>query len=86
MKTYSYNDDEINNTIGIVKGHLNEWYFKLGELLGVKITDDLKECINSIIVKTNQHTKLKELQNVELLQKSFNQLPKDMKMKLTDEE
>lgn len=87
-ETQSYisdkSDVEIEEMTDLIKGHLDEHYNKLGEIVGIEITDELKSCIQSIIVRTNQYTELNLEYVKRQLHKSFDELPSEMKEKINN--
>ena len=77
-------DVEIEEKTDFIKGCLDEQYNKLGEIVGIEITDELKSCIQSIIVRTNQYTELNLEYVKRQLHKSFDELPSEMKEELNN--
>ena len=79
----SYKDDnDLHDTIDMVETHIEEHFNKLGEIIRLEITEELKDCIQSIIRKTNQHTELMYERNKRQLQKSYEKLPNKIKKEL----
>ena len=79
----SYKDDnDLQDTIVMVEEHIDEHFNTLGNIVGLEITEELIDCIQSIIRKTNQHTELIYERNKRQLQKSYDKLPNKIKKEL----
>ena len=66
-----YNDEEIQETYDMVNVHLNEHFETFSKLMDIKVSEELKKNIESIILKTIQKSNLNYEMNYRTLEEGF---------------
>ena len=78
LKDYrqDYTDDEIRHRLKTIKDIRTEHYDNLERILGIKISNELRDIFNSIIGKTIQEQEYQMEDSVRILDKSYKEVSK----------
>ena len=78
LKDYrqDYTDDEIRHRLKTIKDIKTEHYDNLERILGIKISNELRDIFNSIIGKTIQQQEYQMEDSVRILDKSYKEVSK----------
>lgn len=78
LKDYrqDYTDDEIRHRLKTIKDIRTEHYDNLERILGIKISNELRDIFNSIIGKTIQQQEYQMEDSVRILDKSYKEVSK----------
>ena len=78
LKDYrqDYTDDEIRHRLKTIKDIRTEHYDNLERILGIKISNELRDIFNSIIGKTIQQQEYQMEDTVRMLDKSYKDVSK----------
>ena len=78
LKDYrqDYTDDEIRDRLKTIKDIRTEHYDNLERILGIKISNELRDIFNSIIGKTIQQQEYQMEDSVRMLDKSYKEVSK----------
>lgn len=78
LKDYrqDYTDDEIRDRLKTIKDIRTEHYDNLERILGIKISNELRDIFNSIIGKTIQQQEYQMEDSVRILDKSYKEVSK----------
>ena len=78
LKDYrqDYTDDEIRHRLKTIKDIRTEHYDNLERILGIKISNELRDVFNSIIGKTIQQQEYQMEDSVRILDKSYKEVSK----------
>ena len=78
LKDYrqDYTDDEIRHRLKTIKDIRTEHYDNLERILGIKISNELRDIFNSIIGKTIQQQEYQMEDSVRILDKSYEEVSK----------
>jgi|TARA_B100002003_G_scaffold43699_1_gene39025 NCAIR mutase (PurE)-related protein len=81
----SKTDEQLNDISNIVNSHLSEHYEEIENILKVEISQDLRKCIQGIIIKTNQKKDVEFEISKRILQTTFDNLSNKTKRKFNEE-
>lgn len=78
LKDYrqDYTDDEIRHRLKTIKDIRTEHYDNLERILGIKISNELRDIFNSIIGKTIQQQEYQMEDTIRMLDKSYKDISK----------
>ena len=78
LKDYrqDYTDDDINDRLETIKNIRTEHYDNLERILGIKISNELRDIFNSIIGKTIQQQEYQHQHNIRTLENTYQKVSK----------
>ncbi len=81
----SKSDEQLNDISNMVKGHLSDHFEEFEHILKIEIPQDLRKCIQGIIIKTNQKKDVEFEISKRILQTTFDNLSNKTKRKFNEE-